>query len=64
MKINNVIHRDIKLDNILIEKKVQNNAKNLIVKIADFGLSEFIKPGEFLKTRCGTPGYMAPEVFS
>ena len=32
------------------------------VRIADFGLATFIKPNEKLKLRCGTPGYVAPEV--
>ena len=56
IKSNNVIHRDLKLDNILIEKKV-NGSKNMKVKIADFGLAEIMKKGEVLKTRCGTPGF-------
>jgi len=32
------------------------------VKIADFGLSNMIKDGAFLKTSCGSPNYAAPEV--
>jgi serine/threonine protein kinase len=34
------------------------------VKIGDFGLSNILKPGEFLKTQCGSPNYAAPEVLS
>ena len=35
-----------------------------IIKIADFGLSDIIKNKKLLlKTRCGTPGYIAPEIF-
>jgi len=52
----NVIHRDLKPDNILFD--CQYN-----IKIADFGLSEEFTPGEKLNTFCGTPEYMAPEVF-
>lgn len=48
------MHRDIKLDNILIG----NNE----VKICDFGISKQIKEGEILKEICGTPAYIAPEV--
>ena len=34
------------------------------VKIADFGLSNLMKDGEFLSTSCGSPNYAAPEVVS
>jgi len=47
----------LKPENILI-------ADNNIVKIADFGLSNLMKDGKFLKTSCGSPNYAAPEVIS
>jgi carbon catabolite-derepressing protein kinase len=34
------------------------------VKIADFGLSNVMRDGDFLKTSCGSPNYAAPEVIS
>lgn len=34
------------------------------VKIADFGLSNVMRDGRFLKTSCGSPNYAAPEVIS
>ena len=34
-----------------------------IVKIADFGLSDFYRPGATMKTNCGTLSFLAPEVF-
>lgn len=34
------------------------------VKIADFGLSNIMQDGDFLKTSCGSPNYAAPEVIS
>lgn len=34
------------------------------VKIADFGLSNMMMDGEFLRTSCGSPNYAAPEVIS
>jgi carbon catabolite-derepressing protein kinase len=34
------------------------------VKIADFGLSNIMTDGDFLRTSCGSPNYAAPEVIS
>lgn len=58
----NVIHRDLKLDNILISEIVGTSEYN--VKIADFGLSTFAtsNPREKLYEKCGTPCYAAPEI--
>lgn len=33
------------------------------VKVTDFGLSKIINDETFLKTKCGTPYYLAPEVW-
>lgn len=55
-----VIHRDLKPENILFSDK---NEKSTL-KIADFGLSIFMDKTEKLKDQCGTPGFMAPEIFS
>merc|ERR1719347_225401 len=52
-----IIHRDIKLENIFL-----NKAKTDVV-IGDFGLSNFWQPGATMKTRCGSPEYAAPEMF-
>ncbi|CAA6673607.1 unnamed protein product [Spirodela intermedia] len=54
---NMVVHRDLKPENLLLDSK--NN-----VKIADFGLSNIMRDGHFLKTSCGSPNYAAPEVIS
>lgn len=50
-----IVHRDIKLDNILL-----NAAGEL--KICDFGVSKIIGPNEYLQDKCGTPAYIAPEI--
>ena len=50
----NVIHRDLKPQNILIHKKA--------IKIGDFGYARFIDSK--MTPMVGTPAYMAPEVFS
>ena len=56
-----VVHRDIKLDNILIYKI---ESGDLNVKIADLGLATVASsdPMELLQVKCGTPAYMAPEI--
>ena len=51
-----IFHRDIKLENILIEGKTG------AVKLIDFGFSCLSK--DKLKIFCGTPSYMSPEIVS
>lgn len=53
---NKIIHRDLKLDNILLE-----NSESFDLKIADFGLAYFVE-SKLPREVCGTPLYMAPEV--
>jgi serine/threonine protein kinase len=54
------VHRDIKLDNILI-KNIENNEFN--VKLADFGLATKLpKDGSKIYEICGSPFYIAPEL--
>jgi len=56
-----VCHRDIKPENFLFLTK--DPIENAILKIIDFGLSSKIdKPDTALKTKAGTPYYVAPEV--
>ena len=54
------MHRDVKPDNILVHK-VNNNVH---LKICDFGLSEFFTANQKFDQECGTPGFMAPEIFN
>lgn len=54
---NMVVHRDLKPENLLLDSKSN-------VKIADFGLSNVMRDGHFLRTSCGSPNYAAPEVIS
>jgi serine/threonine protein kinase len=58
MHKNDVVHRDLKPENLILASK--DNDYDL--RIADFGLAAFAKPGELLKLRCGSPGYVAPEL--
>lgn len=51
----NIVHRDIKPDNIMI-------TNNNTVRLIDFGLSKASRNNRQLTTMAGTPYYMAPEV--
>jgi calcium/calmodulin-dependent protein kinase I len=58
-----ICHRDLKPENILLASPDADAE----LKITDFGLSKIASslPEDFLMTtRCGTPGYVAPEVLS
>jgi len=56
----NVVHRDLKLENLLLKEKVSPD-QPLKVKIADFGLSKLYS-GSMMHTACGTPFYVAPDI--
>jgi calcium-dependent protein kinase len=51
-----IMHRDLKPDNIILDKDNK-------VKIVDFGLASFIDIPEYILAKCGTPGFIPPEVF-
>ena len=55
---NGIIHRDIKLENILLDETRTR------VKLIDFGFSTCIPHEKKVKIFCGTPSYMAPEIVS
>lgn len=49
-----ILHRDIKLDNLLMQGKQ--------VKVCDFGVSKVVVRGQRITDQCGTPAYLSPEV--
>lgn len=55
MHSKNICHRDIKLENILIDE--DNN-----LKIIDFGFAVISPIERKIDSFCGTPSYMAPEI--
>ena len=57
-----ICHRDLKPENILLASK----APDAELKITDFGLSKIVAlaPDAAMSSRCGTPGYVAPEVLT
>ena len=50
-----VLHRDIKDENIIIDRHFH-------AKLIDFGSVAFMQPGKLFATFCGTMEYCAPEV--
>lgn len=57
MNSKGIAHRDLKPENLLLQYKDSDSE----IKIADFGFAKKTE-GDSLKTLCGTPGYVAPEV--
>ena len=51
-----IAHRDFKPENILLTND------NTILKIIDFGLSNIYEGNQLLKTACGSPCYVCPEM--
>lgn len=58
LRENNLIHRDLKPQNLLLSV----NSDNAVLKIADFGFARSLQPRGLAETLCGSPLYMAPEI--
>lgn len=54
---NGIMHRDIKPENIMLR-----NENSLDPVIVDFGLAAYVESEDYIFYRCGTPGYVAPEI--
>jgi calcium-dependent protein kinase len=54
-----IMHRDLKPENLIFRREGSWECV-----VADFGLAEFANEQEYLFVRCGTPGYVAPEVIN
>ncbi len=53
----NICHRDIKAENILISVLPDSS---LCIKICDYGFSRNFNDGDLFRTSCGTPNYASP----
>ena len=58
MHVRRVVHRDLKPENLLLTTEDSDTS----VKLADFGFAKKVVQENGLRTLCGTPGYLAPEV--
>ncbi|KAL6574679.1 hypothetical protein OROMI_011964 [Orobanche minor] len=58
LRENNLIHRDLKPQNLLLS----TDGGNSVLKIADFGFARSLQPRGLAETLCGSPLYMAPEI--
>jgi len=61
MQKHNIIHRDLKLGNILI-KYTDETKKKFIPKLSDYGFSKDLNNSNYTATHLGTPATMAPEI--
>jgi calcium-dependent protein kinase len=53
------MHRDIKPDNIMMRSE-----ESMSPVIIDFGLSINVSSDDYINYKCGTPGFIAPEIFA
>ena len=63
----NIVHRDIKLENIFLShpEDVENpDSDEITFKYGDFGFARCVDGHEVARATCGTPRYYAPEILS
>lgn len=56
MHLNGVVHRDLKLENLLLDE-------NIDLKLIDLGLGNFFDRKKLLESFCGTADYASPELW-
>ena len=60
----NVIHRDLKLENVMVDIEPNASGKpELVLKVTDFGFSKVLETDKKETNKLGTTLYMAPELF-
>lgn len=53
-----IVHRDLKPENLLFRDRSEKSD----ILVTDFGLAKLLNDNVALKTACGTPNYVAPEI--
>lgn len=61
MHAQGVVHRDLKLENLMLSSR-EDDGDGVQVKLSDFDLACFFTDAASLAEPCGTPGYVAPEI--
>ena len=59
---NGIVHRDLKLENVLIDKRETEGVSRIQTKVIDFGLSTFFLGNPHMKDKYGTLLYLPPEI--
>jgi serine/threonine protein kinase len=59
---NSIIHRDLKLENVLLDPTADQRSYHL--RLIDFGLGTLAAPNALLSTSCGSPHYASPDLIN
>ena len=57
-----IIHRDLKLKNIMVKKDEKIDILGFVIKLSDFGFSKVLQDEDITSTQLGTPATQAPEI--
>lgn len=62
LRSQDIIHRDIKPQNLLLSPDPVSDSNPPLLQVADFGFARFLPQASMAETLCGSPLYMAPEI--
>lgn len=57
-----IMHRDLKPENMMFYQKCPGNDQHKGLRIVDFGLATLQDEYKYIFPKCGTPGFVAPEI--